>query len=469
MPACAYVAADAIFVGRVSFTNDDRSGTFLQATLVRFDVEEIFKGISAGTKHVWVDPGSFTSCYEKYHLGERYLIVAQRRSHLPSNFAAMTLAPGKANDKAFPPGIDPARPPIIYWAPECSGSRSADRSPHIDMDYAMLRAYRAGQPLPRAFGRVYLDPFRGWPELNGPALPGARVTLTGNGRMLRTTTRADGTFALRDAPAGVYNVVAELPPFVPAQRRAVLIIPETGCGSVDFALRTTTELHGVVLDHDGRPAARIPVEVDVVSAGHEKFPAALSAETDAEGKFAVVGIPDAEVRLSYGSRHPSTTSVPFPLVYYSDSPFRSGARTLRFRDGEKRSGSGASAPECPGNRPGCGEGCAGGRSRRGRGVRWCASRRRLHRDRQDRSGWRRRIAVPTGASISIGCSCPRRSHSWKRCLSKPTGSLRLRQKIRSSRAHIESLKTCPGCPEAAGFSGIRTDPVTRGMRLIPQR
>lgn len=120
MPACAYVAADAIFVGRVSFTNDDRSGTFLQATLVRFDVEEIFKGISAGTKHVWVDPGSFTSCYEKYHLGERYLIVAQRRSHLPSNFAAMTLAPSNANDKAFPPGIDPARPPIIYWAPECS-------------------------------------------------------------------------------------------------------------------------------------------------------------------------------------------------------------------------------------------------------------------------------------------------------------------------------------------------------------
>ena len=347
MPACAYVAADAIFVGRVSYTNDDRSGTFVQATLVRFDVEEIFKGISAGTKHIWVDPGSFTSCYQEYRLGERYLIVAQRRGHMASDSAAMTLAPRKANNKPLPPSIDPARPPIIYWAPECSGSRSADHFPHIDMDYAMLRAYRAGQPLPRAFGRVYLEPFRGWPELNGPPLPGARVTLTGNGKAIRTATRADGTFAVRDAPAGVYSIGAELPPFVSAQPRAILTIPEIGCGSGDFAMRTTTELRGVVLDHRGRAAARIPVEVEVLSTAREKYPTGLSSDTDAEGRFAVVGIPDVEVRLSCGSSHPSTTGVPFPLVYYPDSPLPSGAHTLRLHDGERRAGMVLRLPEAP--------------------------------------------------------------------------------------------------------------------------
>ena len=195
-PACAYVGADAIFLGRVSFTNDDGSGTFVQATLVRFDVEEIFKGIPQGTTQVWVDPGSFTSCYEDYHLGERYLIVAQRSGAFPRDSAAMTLAQGRGRAKPTPPGIDPARPPVIYSAPECSGSRPADRFPHIEMDYAMLRAYRAGQVLPRVFGRVYLAPFRGWPELNGPQLGGARVTLMSNGRTLLATTRADGTFAL---------------------------------------------------------------------------------------------------------------------------------------------------------------------------------------------------------------------------------------------------------------------------------
>lgn len=232
-PACAYIGADAIFLGRVSYTNDDGSGTFVQATLVRFDVEEIFKGIPAGTKQVWVDPGSFTSCYEDYHLGERYLIVAHRQGMLPRDSAAMTVAHGKLNGKPLPPGIDPAHPPVIYSAPECSGSRPADRFPHIEMDYAMLRAYRAGQALPRVFGRVYLAPYRGWPELNGPQLGGARVTVTNNETTLRTTTRADGTFALAEAPPGVYSVWAELAPFVPVQPNTILIVPELGCGSQD--------------------------------------------------------------------------------------------------------------------------------------------------------------------------------------------------------------------------------------------
>jgi hypothetical protein len=89
-PACAYIGlSDAIFLGRVSFTNDDSSGTYTQATLVRFDIEEAFKGISPGTKQVWADPGSFTSCYEEYHFGERYLIFAQR-SQSSGDSAAMT-------------------------------------------------------------------------------------------------------------------------------------------------------------------------------------------------------------------------------------------------------------------------------------------------------------------------------------------------------------------------------------------
>ena len=110
-PACAYVGADAIFLGRVGFTNDDGPGTFVQATLVRFDVEEVFKGLPEGTKEVWADPGSFTSCYENYHLGERYLIVAQRKGQLPRDSATMTVMRGNGKQKPLPPGIDPARPP----------------------------------------------------------------------------------------------------------------------------------------------------------------------------------------------------------------------------------------------------------------------------------------------------------------------------------------------------------------------
>ena len=66
-PACAYVnAASAVFVGKVIFTDDDGSGTFMQRTHVHFQVEEVFKGLAPEAKDVWVDPGSFTSCYAEY-------------------------------------------------------------------------------------------------------------------------------------------------------------------------------------------------------------------------------------------------------------------------------------------------------------------------------------------------------------------------------------------------------------------
>ena len=147
-PACAYIAADAILLGRVSFTNDDGSGRFTQATLVRFDVEERFKGVAPDVHQVWVDPGSFTSCYENYKLGVRYLIFAGK-GHFPVDAAAMTIMRGSGgNAKPLPGGIDLAKPPTLYYAPECSGSRPADSFPHLDQDLAMLRRkpYTSGCP-----------------------------------------------------------------------------------------------------------------------------------------------------------------------------------------------------------------------------------------------------------------------------------------------------------------------------------
>ena len=338
-PACAYLGADAIFLGRVSFTNDDGSGTFTQATLVRFDIQEAFKGIAPGTKQVWVDPGSFTSCYEEYRLGARYLIFAQCKSRIPADSAAMSVATGAANrTKPLPPGIDPARPPIIYWAPECSGSRPADGFPNIEMDYRMLRDYRQGKSLPRVFGRVYLAPFRGWPTLDGPILSGAQVVLTNGIATLRTTTLADGTFSLPDAPAGYYSISADLPPLVPVQASRMIAVPEVGCGSEDVALRTTSKLEGVVFDHEGRPAKGIPVAVEVVSSMQDKYPVTIDQETGAKGRFTIEGVPETDVRLYYGSQWPSSERVPYRVIYYQDPASPSSTGILRLRVGEQRTG-----------------------------------------------------------------------------------------------------------------------------------
>jgi hypothetical protein len=118
----------------------------------------------------------------------------------------------------------------------------------------------------------------------------------------------------------------------------IMIVPEVGCGSQDVGLRTTSELRGIVLDPKGQPAPRIPVELEVLSSAAEKYSTTIGEESDAKGAFALVGVPDADVRLSYGTDHPSSEGCRYPVVYYPDSESPSHAAALRLRMGEKRTG-----------------------------------------------------------------------------------------------------------------------------------
>ena len=122
-PASQYVKqASLVFVGKVVFTNDDGSGQFIQHTLVHFEVEESFKGLDASVHDVWIDPGSWSSCYCEYKVGERYLVFAYGGSELPKDTAAMSTANGGCRTKTLPAGIDPKNPPKVYSAAECSGT-----------------------------------------------------------------------------------------------------------------------------------------------------------------------------------------------------------------------------------------------------------------------------------------------------------------------------------------------------------
>lgn len=115
--------ASVAFVGSVVFTNDDGSGKFTQKTLVRFEVEEAFKGLGPEVHEIWVDPGSFTSCYAEYHIGERYLVFGYGGAVLPQDRSAVSIAAGESKTKPTPPRINLKSPPKVYFAPECSGTR----------------------------------------------------------------------------------------------------------------------------------------------------------------------------------------------------------------------------------------------------------------------------------------------------------------------------------------------------------
>jgi hypothetical protein len=324
------LGADVIFLGKVTFTNDDGSGRFTQSTLVRFDVQESFKGVASSVRQIWVDPGSFTSCYENYEAGQRYLIFAYRSQAL-NDSATMSIHNGQGKNKPLPEDFDRSKPPTVYYAPECAGSRPVDGFPNLDQDLTMLRAYRGGAISPQVLGRVVLYPFRGWPALTGPKLRGVKVTILNDSSTFSVTTDETGEFSLQHAAPGYYKVWADLAPFR-SSGHSILHVPETGCGYTDVQLTTTSTLQGIVLDRGGRPANKIPVQVQPKD---EVNSYSLHTETDENGQFTITGLPEAEVYLSAGVEYPTTNS-PYRRIYYPAASSRDNGLVLRLTPGEHR-------------------------------------------------------------------------------------------------------------------------------------
>jgi hypothetical protein len=322
-----------IFLGSASFSNDDGSGSSNQNTLVRFEVEEAFKGIPAGSRQAWVDPGSFSSCYQEYTRGERYVIFAT--GPFPGDSAAVkVMRDSRGQRKPMPKGFDPASD-AIYHAPLCSGSHRTRDFPNLDKQLAMLRAYRSGSPAPRILGHVYQFPFRGWPILSGPMLPGVRVTLSNKSARLEATTDADGNFSLKDATEGYYEATADLPTYQ-MRDHIYLYVPGIGCGYAEIKLWSGTALRGMVLDRKGRPAPKIPVHAEFKNPGSAGlYPETMWTVTDQNGQFTLTGLPDEDLFLSAGVKFPST-GLPYRQVYYPGSNSPQSAAVVRLRPGDRR-------------------------------------------------------------------------------------------------------------------------------------
>jgi Carboxypeptidase regulatory-like domain len=331
--ACTYVSyADAIFIGTVAYSNDDGSGTFRQITLLRFTVEESFKGLPDGAREVWIDPGSLTSCYADYHVGDRMLVFASKLRGMPFGASMMSVAPGGASiPKPLPPGVDPKNPPTVYSAPECSGSRVIDSSneKEIARDIEFLRRFKAGDHRTFVAGRVISDS-----ELGGTYLPGvagADVSVVGNKVRLSVKSGADGLFSTGDVPPGTYVASATFPGY--AARPWEVRVPEVGCGSVDLDLIGKGVLGGRVEHGDGTGAAG--VKITLLRLGADGRPIELASknvESDANGNFTFDDLPAGKFQLGV-----NLSEFPGPEVPYARTTWSSkGETTISLDAGEHR-------------------------------------------------------------------------------------------------------------------------------------
>lgn len=319
-PACAYVGrAKAVFVGKVEFTDDDGSGTYLQKTMVRFEVEDSFKGLASDVRYVWIDPGSFTSCYAEYHVGERYLVFAYGGGIMPPDTAAMSIgASGQPKKKPLPPGIDPKNPPMVYSSPECSGTRQitqeTERFVFPEIEY--LRKYKAGAAVPMATGRVTEDDDFG--IFDPPGLAGAKVMITGQNVKRSAETDVDGRYVFDGVAPGSYTVSSAMAAYRPTRSAVKIEVAVDGCGFADFDMIGTGVIEGQLLDHDGRPASGI--KLNVLRLGPDLKPIFYGfkeSRSNAQGKYRFDKLPGGNFEIGVNLSSAPDLETPFPPTKWS--------------------------------------------------------------------------------------------------------------------------------------------------------
>jgi hypothetical protein len=222
----------------VAFSDHDPALGLRQRTLVKFNVEEAFKGVTPEVREIWIDPGSFTSCYAEYSVGERLLVFAYGGSRtIPPDTSVMSVIPGQLKPKPLPVGFNREHPPVAYSAPECSGTRLMrldDRTLNADIEH--LRQYKAGTATPSVRGRVTEDAHFGIFGFDPvPGLRDVTVTVAGNGIHRSVKTNEDGYYIFTNTPAGRYTVNPSHPPYVTTWESGDVEVPPATGTALNFS------------------------------------------------------------------------------------------------------------------------------------------------------------------------------------------------------------------------------------------
>ena len=338
-PACAYATrAAAVFVGTVAFSDHDPALGLRQRTLVKFNVEEAFKGLPSKVRELWIDPGSFTSCYAEYSVGERLLVFAYGGGRtMPPDTSVMSIISGQVKGKSLPAGFNREKPPVVFSAPECSGTRLMRTEDHRNLksDIEYLRQYKAGTATPSIRGRVTEDAHFG--IFGFDPLPGLRdvtITVVGDGIQRSVKTDEYGYYVLPNMLVGRYMVKPSLPPYVTTWGPRDVEVPPRGCGSADFDMIAPGLIEGSVLDSTAKPAANIRVEVlRLGSNGKPIYYAHKETMTDRDGRYRLNELPSGNFQVGINLFRPPDPKTPYiPTKWSLDN----GSSSIHLMPGEHK-------------------------------------------------------------------------------------------------------------------------------------
>jgi hypothetical protein len=328
-PACSLISdSHVVFLGTPVFTDDDGSGTFTQRTLYRFDVSEAYKGLKQGTTEVWIDPGSFTSCYTEYAIGKKYLVFASDVNATLRQAVAVSVVPG-TKTKPIPPGFTPDAP--LYFAAQYSGTRPFAGS---DEQVEFLRAWKAGATKTRIYGRVIEDRDNGGVYLdNEQPLKGARVVLRGNNRVRVTVSDQNGDWAFETAEPASYVASAGVPGYSLAYPVEMHVKPNA-CGYAELRMRCNGSVSGTLVDKNGQPVAGVEVQAArITSKKTIEHLAGARADSKPDGSFRITHLPSGNHVVGVNVSTLPETDTPYPVTFAPGTSELPNAQSVQLRPG----------------------------------------------------------------------------------------------------------------------------------------
>lgn len=310
LPACErYPQTEVVFTGKVLSGNDNGSGLYVQQTRYLVRVLEAIRGLPVAQTEVFIDPGSFGSCYRHFAIGETYLFYAGRGASLPNT---LSRAAGLVSKKPVPAAWADKQGLPVYVSDNCSGSQPLDRA---QADLMWIRLVAGGETRRFLYGTTYqLSP----PVFNGAVpipLSGVRVQASGPEGTFSAVSGLDGTYTLPDVPAGKYRLSVERPPWNPPAAQSVELGPGR-CVEQSFGLRSHGVLEGTVWHADGSPGKDVRVEIVRVQAdGSPGLSTVAAATADAAGRFRMTDVPAGRFYAGVNLTAAMTPEQPWPATY----------------------------------------------------------------------------------------------------------------------------------------------------------
>jgi hypothetical protein len=309
-------------------------------TLYRFEVLEAFKGLPPGTKEVFVDPASMTSCYTQFARDRDYLVYTGGVQPAP---AAVTVLGGRQPNstvKQIPTAWKGLEHLPVYLVGGCSPTRMVGDK---DADLAFLRSYAKGN-LPTdgwIEGRAVQN-FE-WPFSFSQfvAVPEAMLTLTPpSGGRITAAVQTDGTFRVGPVPPGIYSI-SVLSPDMGSGKLAEpeVVVPSGGCAVANASFLTQSTISGKVLNAEGAPASGIRLELgELRSDGKLRAIPETWSNSDKNGNFKISNVPVGRIVLAANLNGAPTVEMPFDAVYAPGTQDIPAARVFAVQPGREVSG-----------------------------------------------------------------------------------------------------------------------------------